>query len=347
MWNWIKSLFSIAKEPLEAVDHNGSQYSLGANIDTRTEAEKATDVHFSEIVASANAVPWTEKPISSWRSFPVRNQGKGFSCVANTLAKIMGILIWLKNGEYVAFSAADIYRRRSPREEGMSADNAFAIAATGVTLEAVIPSDMLSDEQIDALRPQKYTQDIGAVFPLGKQVILPFKDIDTVASVINTTGKPVMVWFFFAQPEWSSFMPLIANRGLTVEDGLRHSVTAVDFTMYNGKKALIIEDSAWFGNISTRVITEDFFKTRNWYAAYPMSFKFDAPVGAKPVYTGTTVSLQDCLKYEGVFPTNVSSSGVYGSVTTQAVKDFQKKYGLEQVGLVGPQTTEKLKELYS
>jgi peptidoglycan hydrolase-like protein with peptidoglycan-binding domain len=38
-------------------------------------------------------------------------------------------------------------------------------------------------------------------------------------------------------------------------------------------------------------------------------------------------------------------SGFFGSLTAKAVKRFQKKHGLEQVGNVGPKTLEKLREL--
>lgn len=349
LWQRLIEWFSApVDQPVVPLNIIEEEVSLGANIDTRTDEERAKDIHFDEIVASANAVTWQEKSKDAWRKFPERNQGsKGFTCVANTMAKIAGILVWLKTGDYLAFSAADIYRRRTPKQEGMIGDDAFAIAQAGVTLEAVMPSEQLSDAQIDAIRPQQYTQDIAQIFKFGKQIVLPVADIESIASVINTTGKPVMVWFYFQQNEWSMFVPSIFNKSLDVHNALRHSVTAVDFTLYGGEKALVIEDSAWFGGFNRRVITETFFLKRNWYAAYPMNFKFDEPVGQKPTFVqGNTVSLQNCLKYEGVFPTNISSSGVYGSVTTQAVKDFQKKYGFEQTGVVGPKTMAKLQEIY-
>lgn len=44
-----------------------------------------------------------------------------------------------------------------------------------------------------------------------------------------------------------------------------------------------------------------------------------------------------------IYPEGVVS-GYYGKLTSEAVKKFQKKYGLPQVGMVGPQTLEKLKK---
>ena len=39
-------------------------------------------------------------------------------------------------------------------------------------------------------------------------------------------------------------------------------------------------------------------------------------------------------------------TGYYGALTRNAIKRFQKKYGIEPVGYVGPQTRKKLNEIY-
>ena len=68
----------------------------------------------------------------------------------------------------------------------------------------------------------------------------------------------------------------------------------------------------------------------------------------KPHYDESITSLQDCLKAEGLFPTNVVSTGFYGAITIKAVNAFQLKYGLATIGTgtVGPKTKAKLHELY-
>ncbi|MFA7662639.1 MAG: peptidoglycan-binding domain-containing protein, partial [Patescibacteria group bacterium] len=99
------------------------------------------------------------------------------------------------------------------------------------------------------------------------------------------------------------------------------------------------------------------FKVRNFFAAYPMTFKFDE-VSVKPKYTfnknlafGMTdpdvKALQDILKYEGLMATNIESTSYYGSITRASVVAFQTKYGIDPLGMVGPQTRAKLNELYS
>jgi len=68
----------------------------GADIPTLTPEQ---DYQFEETVASVNPVDWVEKKESEWRSFPIYDQNGSGSCVAQTMAKMMGIMFWLKNNQ--------------------------------------------------------------------------------------------------------------------------------------------------------------------------------------------------------------------------------------------------------
>lgn len=349
------------------------QPGTGALIDTRPEEEKIKDYHFEEIVATANPVNWVEKPQSSWRKFPIYDQNGSGSCVAQTMAKLLGVFYWLKNGEYVHFSASHIYQRRINKPSaGMGGVDVFKIAQQGVTLEELAKSQNMTDEQMTNMAIPDYKVKVGEIFKIGNYVMLPTGDIDTIASVIQTTGKGVMIWTYWKHEEWTE-VPTIKYPGLSPsEPGIgRHSTAAVDFTLYNGKKALIIDDS-WgssYGKAGQRVITEDFFKERCFFAAYPLTFAFEdqtqpspapsptpTPTPVKPKYTFTqklvfipwdsvnnrpidnllhenqksdTIALQDILKYEGFVPTNISSSGYFGAITAKGLLLFQKKYKID------------------
>ncbi len=338
-----------------------SKLQSGAVIDTRSESEKLKDFKFAELVASANPVEWKEK--TNWRKFPIFNQDGSGSCVAQTQAKELGIMRYLKDGVYVHFSATDIYQRRVNKpESGMGGPDARRVATEGVTLEILVPSQDMSDGAMDDVRIEAYERQVGEVFKVPNYIDLPTGDIDTIASVIQTTKKGVMVWFFFKDDEWTE-KPSIKYPTLTVQTGLRHSVCAVDFLLINGKKYLVIEDS-WgtsHGAAGQRFISEDFFKARNWYASYLTSFKFDLAM-AKPTHTfivdlvygmqnKEVAALQDCLKFEGLFPNDRDSTGYYGAVTKKAVQDFQIRYKITSAlsqgfGRVGPMTRVKLNELY-
>lgn len=339
----------------------------GAAIDTRSEKEKAKDWKFSEVVASAATVNWQEKPSAQWRKFQIYEQNGSGSCVAQTEAKEMGIMRFLKDGIYVHFSATDIYSRRANKPAGgMGAVDARSIVAKGgATLEALTPSQSMTDQQMDTAVVEAYKRSVGEVFKVSNYLELPTKDIETVASVIQQTGKGVMVWFYFKNDEWTE-RPAVKYQDLSLpaDTTTRHSVTAIDFTLVNGKKCLIIEDS-WGPNAGMggqRIIDEDFFKARNWYASYLLNFKFDQLQPIKPQHffavdlefgqTNDEVkALQDCLRYEGTFPSNAQSSGYFGSVTKKAVEGFQTKYGIAQAGgvgfgRVGPRTRERLNILF-
>ncbi len=327
--------------------------NLGANIDTRTYEEKAKDYYISEIVASAAPVTWKNKTWADFRRFGVQDQDGSSSCVWHTMRKLLRVLFKINRGIDLDFSATYGYRQRSNYPgEGTIADDAWRQAAKGITLNAVLPSDRLSEREMNTAVIEQYHRDIAAPFKVPNFVQFNRGDFDTVVSTIAHTKKAVMVWFHFTGEEWGREVPVILEQSLSLYDarGLKHSVAAVDYGVYNGQRGIFIEDSAHFGGKSERFITEAFFKARNWYAAYPINFVFEADQGtepaSKPHYDDSVKSLQDCLKAEGLFPSNVDSSGIFGAITTKAVNGFQQKYNIQQTGTVGPITGKKLREIY-
>ena len=330
------------------------EFQNGALIDTRSQEERDKDYEFSEIVTSVAPVVWTEKISTSWRKFPIFNQDGSGSCVAQTMAKIMGVMYWLKNNVYVHFSATHIYQRRSNKPSGgMSGVECFEIARKGATLEVLTPSQDMSDIQMDGVKIEPYKEEVGKIFKLGSYVVGPLKDLETVASIIQQTGKAVMVWYYFKHKEWTDVPEVIdTDLDLHASSTSRHSVTAVDFTLYKGKKCLIIEDS-WgpnYGKGGQRIITEDFHKERNFFVAHPMNFKFEEQVVPPIVVSKFTKTmklgdqnnevkeLQLFLKKLGHYPINIDVTGYFGSVTKKAVIAFQLAHGLVGDGIVGQKT---------
>lgn len=350
----------------------------GAVEDPRPESEKIKDYQQDEILASANPVDWSEKPKEQWRRFPIFDQNGSGSCVAQTLAKLLAVRLWLNEGTYIHFSATHIYQRRKNRPDGgMWATDAFDIATQGTTLEVLAPSQGMRDSEMDNMVIEDYKKRVGEVFKVPNYVSLPVKDFDRVASTIQTTGKAVMVWFYFMRNEWTD-RPFLADKNLPERGNgvVRHSVTAIDAFSYEGKQYLLIEDS-WgeqYGLGGQRLISREFYEARNFYAGYPIAFSFQTePVNPqkpprKPYYTfsnplrfSPTFSvneevkkLQDILKFEQLFPSNVDSTGYYGAITAKAVLAFQRRYKvageaeLTRLGgrLVGVKTRAKLNELY-
>ena len=348
---------------------NDQTIQSGALEDDRVLEEKEKDFLLAEAVSSPDVVRWEEKHKVQWRRFEIFNQNGSGSCVAQSGAKLLGIIYKLRNPDdgYVHFSATDIYQKRKNKPSGgMQGVDAFNIMREGVTLESLVPSQNMNDRAMDGVVIPQYKREVGKVFKIGGYLTLPTADIETVASTIQKTGKGVMVWFYFNRDEWGS-VPNIQDTSLAPyeQKALRHSVVAVDFTIYQGKKALIIEDSWGFGAGmgGQRVVTEDFFKVRNIFSAYALNFKFSQSSERVEVREFTkelefttfvscdteTVRLQEELKRRGFFP-DMECTGYFGAITKRAVGKFQEAHGIVRkggpgYGRFGPDTMEKLNSL--
>jgi hypothetical protein len=303
-------------------------------------------VEFNEVVAKASSVTWIEKSPDDWRTFSPQYQYSSSACVAFTIAKIAQVLYYLKTDRKIKFSPGWIYRQRTPKVEGMGIDNAINIAGSGLPTEELYPSEGLTEWEMNSLRDIKYIKGVAEEFAISVNWVETPLDFDTVASTIQNTQKAVMMWFEFGgSGEWFG-NPIPVDKGQYKI--YRHSLAAVDFTLFNGIEYLVIEDSAEvkgrFGH--RRLVSRDFFNKRCFLSRYPLNFKFDANKASKPTFSGSTTSLQDCLKHFGTFPSNIPSTGYMGNITIQAVKDFQKANNIQQTGTVGPVTTAKLRELF-
>lgn len=329
----------------------------GAIPDDRPESVKLGDVHFEEIVASANPVSWPALDTSRLPSWPIFDQGSTSSCVAFTKALMSSILYELRIGVWIRFSARWIYsKRRNKPQGGMIGVDAFDIeAASGIVPEDMVPSERLTEAQISDYSSRPWEMEVGKALRMSDQrIILPKGDIEAAASVQQTTGKPIMVWFMWHYEEWVKNVPAI----LRPAPPYHHSTTFVpprakgesSFGIYQGEKAIVIQDSWGIANgtlAGKRIITERFYRERNTFAAYSMRFRFDEGVGDRPVYDGSIVSVQKCLRYEGVFPTNVDFYENVGPTTKKSLAQFQQKHGLAITSKLDEATVQLLKQLYS
>jgi hypothetical protein len=318
----------------------------GALADPRKKEEKLNDIHFQDIVATASPVSWVTK--TSYRTFPEYNQLQSYTCGANALAKALGIAYSTRYGEYVPFSRANIYQRRANRPQaGMFMGDMFNIASLGITLEQLTPEPFKTDTELENITIEQFKKDVGSIFKISGGVYLPC-NIEQIASTIQTTGKGIILMTYFLSNEWSQEYPTMQNRLLGFSDmaSLRHFVVAVDFTLINGKKYLVIEDSAWFGGLNRRFLSEEWVTNRVVMAGYPMNFKFQT-TDSKRSYDGITyISAQQCLQDAGFFPLNVSFFENWGAVSRASALKFQARYGLTQTGLLDQATKNKLHELY-
>lgn len=353
----------------------------------QTPEEKAKNWAFAEVVGLANANPvnWVEKKQpkglqyflnpKTWRRFDVRNQDGSGSCVKQTLAKLAGILAYIRFGVFIVFSAIGYSKRQNRPQAGMLHVDAYKIGQQGFTLESIAPSQNMNDAQMDSFIENDMHKELSMKFK--NYIVLPEKNIDLVASVIETTKKGLMTWFLFGKGEWTDVPKTLTN--ITPN---HHSVASVDYTLYDGEKALVVDES-WgdtFGMNGQRVIKESFFNARNTHVSYPVDFKFETetvPVPQPHTFTKTLVYIpihpqtqevlpefveiheaqkedvrimQDILKKDGSMPSNTNSTGLFQNITAKSLLKYQLKHQIASVELLtkldgksaGPRTLAKL-----
>ncbi len=342
----------------------------GALEDTRTDEQKSKDFYHEEI-ASAGPMPvWQEKKLSDFANlFPIRNQDGSSSCVAQTLALILGIENKREEGRFIEFSAKDIYTRRSNIDSGgMIGVEALEIGRKyGATLETFIPSQNQNESQMNIIERKISDFQLSQIFKSGGYVQHQVFDIEAIATVMeqyrkNGIARPFMTWYLFPRAEWDSQPDLTESQ----TDIVHHSVTAVDYCTINGVKGLVTQDSwglDWTTDRGLRFITEDYLKKRMTFCAYILDLSNawrdvpNIPEVPKPhvILTQTlkmgsrgdeVKQLQSVLRYEELFPQITPMEGIFGAITDKGVRAFQEKHLLANDGIVGRNTRDFINSNY-
>ena len=349
--------------------------NTGVIDDPRTEDEKARDYKHHEIASGEKKifVNWEEKKREDWNIYEKRVQNGSGSCVAQALAKMLGINNFFEEGDFISLSAKDIYTKRSNDGAGMWGVDALQIVKqTGATLEDMMPSQGMTEDEINEVERKIYQVQIGKIFKPKNFIILDF-NIDRIGEQIQK-NRPVLMFLSFNKNEWTDAPQKKTEQNTGLE--IHHAVVGVDTTIYKGEKAIIIDDS-WgeFEELDgQRIITESFMKGRMSFCAYLIDLhndwreNEDKDLKEKPKHEFTKGMkysdtfnvdeevkwLQKILIYENLFPMNVDVTGYYGSITRKAVLEFQLKHEVDKESVlkeldgkfVGPKTLEKLNELY-
>ena len=337
---------------------------LSGVYDDESDEQKLKRFQLSEVV-TAPVFDWKEKPQSEWRKFSIRSQNGSGMCAYQTLAKLLGINNFVEEGLYVELSSYDGYQQRAkPSVPGANVNDIIKSATvTGLTLQEFAPDQDLTEAQANALLKRTVAMKRIAEIFKGKNVVF-LNNIEEIAFAIQS-GKGVMMWFRWDYDEWDKPVPTINPNSLKK---YHHSITGVDPILYQGKKAVVIEDS-WgkgYGLNGQRVLTEEWFTsgrmTLALYVEDLNNLAVQNETQAKPIYNFTRVlmlgmkgydvaMLQRCLGYlkdeNGyLFPLSQEPTGNYLGVTRSAVKRFQKAYNIPQDGIVSGETMAFLNQLF-
>lgn len=221
--------------------------------DPRPVVKKIQD-HLHEERYGGLPVVWIEKPQSTWKLTPQRNQDGSFSCYMQSAAS--AIYTFLKQ----EFSALPYQLRAGGKgSEGMYGQNVGDILFNiGTCLESIGLSEYRSDPQIDS-----------AVLPPASVKITGYRtfsslNIDSIAEATQAYGNCIITIASNSQ----EYLVTPVYLGTPVTFG--HAICASDFTLINGVKTLVCNDSA--GQFSSptglRLITEDFLNKRGKQGLY-------------------------------------------------------------------------------
>jgi len=313
--------------------------------DPRTEDQKAEDYKYENLARGDVPLNWIEYGEKNLKSFPIQNQDSSSSCVAQGTSKILAMHEVKEGRGYTQLCPKFIYTRRANYPEGgMWLQNSLSIACKyGSCLESFIPCDDKNEEFMNS-QSEPAGAEPNALNYRGKYYFEITGGITKIAEVMEQ-GYGVLLGFRFDYEEWVD-VPFIASNKPVGELKVGHGVAAVDYCLWDGKRALVIEDSwgPYYGKGGRRIITEDFLNARCFYAGYITSlpnyvFEKTLHKGSKGI---DVRKLQEKLNTQGYI---LTVDGKFGNLTQLAVMNFQRKHGLKDDGVVGRLTNQVLNSL--
>jgi len=311
---------------------------IGVLEDPRSEEEKEKDYSYLDLAQGEVKLDWKEYNEKHLKTYIIQNQDGSSSCVAQATAKILAIHEVKEGRTYKQLCPKFIYLERlNYPDGGMWFNNALEIACKwGSCEEHLMPCDSKGESFMNEKTKTADQLENAQNYRAKAYFNIPI-DIDKIAEVLEQ-GYGVLMGFRFDRDEWID-VPVVNKNS---KKALHHGVAIVDYCLYKGQKALILEDS-WgpkYGKGGRRIITEDFLmeKGRVSFAGYITSLdevKYKFSQTLKLGSRGIDVKmLQKKLL--------IKVDGKFGKETKLAVIAFQISKGLKGDGIVGPLTNNKL-----
>lgn len=350
---------------LEKLLRPNGQYMTGVLPDTRPPAEKEYDRKHEEVFGSAPTSYFTTKAEASKYVgfFPTQSQFGTSSCVAHTRARNEAIFRFLqRNMPYEPLGPMFMYRQRSNfPAEGMILGDADSLSEkAGFPSLVDLPTPQTEAEANGIILNQNIKNIAGKVKAGSWLTFQNPENIDNYAFAVNSLGIAASLLIYAQYEEWARETPTVIYPSLAIQNAVvRHNMTILPdsaFIDHSGKKYIIVQDSALFGGIEFRYLSEDFIKARAYGGGYLVDMETntsDSP--AKPSHVFSTdltigmsgpdvLALQQFLQYYGYMPNVVngqlfSPTSYYGGMTKTAVAAFQSAHQaliLKPAGLTAP-----------
>lgn len=340
----MKNLISLVIQTIVSFFTGSNKYFTGLIPDTRPPEEKAKDyLHEERVMASVPVDPFSFSKITDSK-YPYLNQFGTSSCVPHAISMAAAIERENDTGIFVSPAPIFVYRMRSNYPgEGTYPPEAFSIIANLGVPQA--PSLMTPATEAQANAVSITPQLINEAAPFKGKSYFTFgipNDIDAIARVA-ALGHAVPICLYATVQEWAQEYPQLIYPDMRQADPravVQHEIFVLPNSgfMENGKKYLTIQDSAWFGNLKIRHVSEDFIKARVYAAGY---WDTVATVGGgtRPHYKFSQIlnvgdnnaevkQVQLLLISENLLASDCST-GYFGGQTLAAVHNFQAKYASE------------------
>lgn len=355
---------------------------LGVVKDDRTAEEKEFDIIDTEFIGTDAQVPSyfaTQEEASKFVNFfPKLNQLYTSSCMIHGHGLTTVIYDAIKNNRpAIVLAPIFNYRQRVnfPSPGMIQYDVQNLTINPGIIPFAELPTPQ---EETDA-NAVVITADMkkNVVIVDGTWVNLGNpKNIDAIAIVTNTFGLAATIILWASEAEWSGSVVDVLDPSVTEANAyVQHNVTVLPQSAYKdstGKRWVAIQDSAWFGGLNTRWVSENFISQRIVASDYLIGITSNNRPTEKPAHTFTktltygmtdaveVTALQKMLQYLGFLATEVNGTpvpyGYYGGMTKQAVLAFQNAHPEEILtpnglttgnGYFGPSTMSYMNTLSS
>lgn len=317
----------------------------GIALDTRSNKEIKKDWNAKDLVSGYIKEP-VFKTINNINEIPLyfrRDQDGSGSCVAQSLAKLIEVILLKKRGIHFKFSATPIYQKRSNKPEaGMIGQNAMDIVVKFFTcLEEMVKSENMNDSMMDSL-PVDVNQLLSFTATFFKENNISFSyfvdnspTFNEMAQYIENEGGAI-AFISSDYQNWCKDRPTNIDNKRTIG----HSTCYHELINMNGED-LIVLDESWgkystseMGDRGQRLMDKATFEGTAFFVGVLVLHEYkenkvdyskyiNLPVMQYKDNKPQVQDLQQMLLEYGSFPSNIGKDNNFGNQTKKALLKWQ------------------------